>query len=117
MGLFHLATQAISEKPADNRYFLLYELFQDISFSLDPKEALNSIIDAAVKITHATSGSLILVDWQTNLLEIKVYRGFVENIGVVNLRVGEGVTGWVALSGEPLLVPHVNREPRYIRFR
>lgn len=31
------------------------------------------------------------------------------------LKVGaEGVTGWVAATGEPLLVPDVNEEPRYV---
>jgi nitrate/nitrite-specific signal transduction histidine kinase len=34
------------------------------------------------------------------------------------LRVGqEGITGWVAASGEPLLVPDVTREPRYIMMQ
>jgi nitrate/nitrite-specific signal transduction histidine kinase len=34
------------------------------------------------------------------------------------LRVGdEGITGWVAGSGEPLLVPDVRREPRYIEMQ
>lgn len=98
----------------ENRYFLLYELFQEISASLDPQKSLNSIIDAAVKITDATSGSLVMVDWENNILEIKVSRGFVKHIGDVRLRVGEGVTGWVALSGEPILVSDVTNEPRYI---
>ncbi len=35
----------------------------------------------------------------------------------LRLRVGrEGVSGWVAASGEPLLVPDVRREPRYVRI-
>jgi GAF domain-containing protein len=32
------------------------------------------------------------------------------------LKVGkEGITGWVAAAGEPLLVPDVSQEPRYVR--
>jgi PAS domain S-box-containing protein len=35
----------------------------------------------------------------------------------LRLRVGrEGVSGWVAASGEPLLVPDIRREPRYVRI-
>ncbi|KAA3619648.1 MAG: GAF domain-containing protein [Calditrichaeota bacterium] len=101
----------------ENRYFLLYELFQEISASLDPQESLNSIIDAAVKITGATSGSLILIDWESNVLEIKVSRGFVEHIGNVRLRLGEGITGWVALSGQAMLVTDVANEPQYVQVR
>jgi nitrate/nitrite-specific signal transduction histidine kinase len=34
----------------------------------------------------------------------------------MSLKVGQqGITGWVAQSGEPLLVPDVSREPRYYR--
>jgi two-component system nitrate/nitrite sensor histidine kinase NarX len=29
---------------------------------------------------------------------------------------GEGITGWVAASGQPLLVPDVTEEPRYLLF-
>ncbi len=34
------------------------------------------------------------------------------------LRVGEeGITGWVAATGQPLLVPDVGKEPRYVAMR
>jgi nitrate/nitrite-specific signal transduction histidine kinase len=34
------------------------------------------------------------------------------------LKVGEeGITGWVAASGEPLLIPDVSQEPRYVWMR
>ena len=37
-----------------------------------------------------------------------------EGFNPPHLKVGqEGITGWVALSGEPMLVPDVSREPRY----
>ncbi len=112
-----MASQTKETIPAENRYFLLYELFQEISSSLDPQEALNSIIDAAVKITRASSGSLILVDWENNLLEIKVSRGFIKHIGDLRLRVGQGITGWVALSGEPMRISDVGSEPHYVKVR
>jgi GAF domain-containing protein len=35
----------------------------------------------------------------------------------IRLKVGqEGITGWVAGTGEPLLVPDVRQEPRYVRL-
>ncbi|MBF8259044.1 MAG: putative signaling protein, partial [Actinobacteria bacterium] len=33
----------------------------------------------------------------------------------MRLRVGEGITGWVAREGEPLLVPDVRKDPRYVQ--
>jgi len=104
-------------KVSQDRYYLLYELFQSISSTLEPKEALNLIIDAAVKITGATSGSLILVDWKKQILNIEVSRRFVKHIGDIKLRVGEGITGWVAKTGQPVLVRDVSKDPRYVQVK
>lgn len=104
-------------KVSQDRYYLLYELFQSISSTLEPKEALNLIIDAAVRITGATSGSLILVDWEKQILNIEVSRGFVKHIGDIKLRVGEGITGWVAKTGQPVLVRDVSKDPRYVQVK
>jgi signal transduction histidine kinase len=97
----------------ENRYVLLYELFHSISAALEPRKALNLIIDAAVKITGATNGSLILIDWEKRVLNIEVSRGFSKRIEDTRLKVGEGITGWVAENGRPLLVPDVAQDPRY----
>jgi signal transduction protein with GAF and PtsI domain len=100
-----------------SRLYLLYELFHSISSTLETEKALNLIIDAAVRITGATCGSLILVDWENQRLDIKVSRGFVKHIGNIKLKVGEGVTGWVAQNGLPLLVTDVTQEPRYVQLK
>lgn len=106
-----------SREPAQNRYFLLYELFQTISSTLDPQKALDLIIDAAVKITGANSGSLCLVDWQKGVLDIEVSRGFVQPLRDLKLKVGEGITGWVAETGKALLVGDTSKESRYVEVK
>ena len=106
---------AMSEKDRTiRRYRMLYELFHSISSTLDTQKALHLIIDAAVKITGATNGSLILIDWENRLLNIEVARGFMTPVTNFKLRVGEGITGWVAEHGEPLLVTDVRKDPRYV---
>jgi signal transduction histidine kinase len=109
--------QKSTDKRKHNRYFLLYELFQSISSTLDPQKALNLIIDAAVEITGATSGSLCLVDWQKGVLNIEVTRGFVQPLGDLKLKVGEGITGWVAQTGDALLIRNTARDPRYVQVK
>jgi signal transduction histidine kinase len=106
-----------SADKSQNRYFKLYELFQSISSTLDPEKALNLIIDAAVKITGASSGSLCLVDWDKNILDIKVSRGFIKPIGDLKLQVGEGITGWVAKHDAPLLVRDISKDHRYVELK
>jgi signal transduction histidine kinase len=106
-----------SEPKERDRYYLLYELFQSISSSLDPTKALHLIIDAAVEITGATSASLCMVDWKRHVLTIEVTRGFVQPLGDLELKVGEGITGWVAKTGEPLLIRDTRKDPRYVQVK
>ena len=58
---------------------------------------------------------ILLVDPLTKTLEIKAGAGFeVERVRPLDLKVGEeGICGWVAASGESLLVNDVSQEPRY----
>jgi signal transduction histidine kinase len=104
-------------EPTQNRYFLLYELFQTISSTLDPQKALDLIIDAAVQLTGASSGSLCLVDWQRGVLDIEVSRGFVQPLRDLKLKVGEGITGWVAKTGDALLVGDTSKDSRYVEVK
>lgn len=96
---------------------LLYELFRSISSTLDPQKALNLIIDAAVEITSATNATLNLIDWEREVLVFKVSRGFLKQISGLQLKVGEGITGWVARHGKPLLVRDVSSDPRYVKLK
>ena len=99
------------------RLELLYQVGNVIHSTLDPQEALQLIIDQAVKVTRATSGSVILVNPTSGLLEIHASVGLPAKATELKLRVGEGITGWVALKGEPVRSGDVRQDPRYIGLR
>lgn len=92
----------------------LYQVSNVLHSTLDPQEALQLIVREAVQLTRGNSGSVILINPRTHLLEIHAAIGLPENAGEVKLRVGEGITGWVALTGKPTLVPDVSKDLRYI---
>jgi PAS domain S-box-containing protein len=58
---------------------------------------------------------ILLVDPLAKTLELKAGAGFeVERLKPLGLKIGEeGICGWVAASGEPLLMNDVSQEPRY----
>ncbi|MBI5560977.1 MAG: sensor domain-containing diguanylate cyclase [Deltaproteobacteria bacterium] len=58
--------------------------------------------------------SLLLLDSEKKELyfEIAVGEG-AEKIRDLRLKLGEGIAGWVAKEGKPLLVPDVDKEPRF----
>ena len=96
------------------RLTLLYEVSQTIHATLEPQAALQSIINEAVKAVRASSGSVMLINPNTRLLEIQASVGLPENNAACKLRLGEGVTGWVARNGKPARVADVREDRRYV---
>jgi signal transduction histidine kinase len=56
----------------------------------------------------------ILFDPVTSTLRTEAAYGFPPDVSSFDVRMGEGVVGWVAQQRQPLLVPDVLSEPRYI---
>ena len=99
------------------RLRLLYQVDNIIHSTLEPQEALQLIVREAVRLMHASSGSVILVNPTTGFLEIHASEGLPPSAAELKLRVGEGLTGWVARAGQPARVGDVTRDPRYIMLR
>lgn len=83
----------------------------------DPHEALQTILSVAIETLKASSGSVSLLNPDTGKLEIDVHQGFFETVDDVSLRLGQGITGWVAFHGRPQLVGDVTADTRYISIR
>jgi len=95
----------------------LHQISEVIHSTLDPEEALSLIVREAVRLMNAASGSVVLVNPTTGLLEIQAAHGLSPEAIGLRLRVGEGVTGWVARTGRPARVGDVRRDPRYVSVR
>ena len=100
-----------------DRLNLLYQVGQIIHSTLDPQEALELILREVVRLTRATSGSIVLFNPTSGLLEIQAAHGLTAEAARRRLRVGEGVTGWVARQGKPARVDDVTQDSRYVPFR
>ena len=66
---------------------------------------------------RASSGSLVLINPTTNLLEIHAAQNLSSAARKLKLCVGEGITGWVAETGKPALVGDVTQDQRYVSVR
>ena len=88
-----------------------------IHSTLDPQEALQLIVNEAVRVMRASSGSVVLINPTTDFLEIQAAKGLPQNAAELKLRVGEGITGWVARVGQPARVGDVTCDPRYIMLQ
>lgn len=98
------------------RLKLLYDMGRVMTSTREPRQVLKFLIREAVRIMKATSGSILLIKPRTHLLSVEVAQNISQRkIRSLGLKVGEGVTGWVAKTGRPLRVPDVTREPKYVQ--
>lgn len=100
-----------------DRLTLLYQVSNVIHSTLDPQQALQLIVDQAVRVVRASSGSIALVNPTTGFLEIVAAQGLPPRADALRLRLGEGITGWVARQGKTARVSHVAQDPRYVMLR
>ncbi len=97
-----------------DRLQVLHQVSDVIHSTLDPQKVLELIMGEAVRIMRASSGSVVLVNPNNNLLEIQASHGLPITGEALQLKLGEGITGWVARRGKPARVGDVRRDPRYI---
>jgi len=99
------------------RLQLLYQVSNVIHSTLEPQEALQLIVSEAVRLVRASSGSAVLINPTTGFLEIHASQNLPSVATRLKLRVGEGITGWVARHGKPARVGDVMQDPRYVMAR
>lgn len=95
----------------------LYRIASFATRAADAASAQGGILKVIMATFPADSGSLALLSADSGHLEISVKQGLPPEVGEFALRPGQGITGWVALHGRPLLVADVAAEPRYISAR
>ena len=99
------------------RLQLLYQVSNVIHSTLEPQEALQLIVSEAVRLMRASSGSVVLINPTTGFLEIHASQNLPSAATRLKLRVGEGITGWVARNGKPARIGDVTQDPRYVMAR
>jgi len=112
-----MSDKLVELKARFDRLNLLYQVGEVIHSTLDPQEALQLILDQAVRLMRASSGSLVLINPINDRLEIHAATGLPAGAADLKLRVGEGITGWVARTGKPARVGDVAKDSRYVLLR
>jgi putative nucleotidyltransferase with HDIG domain len=98
------------------RLALLSRLGQILNSTLDHKEVRRRAMEAATQLMKAEVGSLLLTDEEKNQLHFEVALGDQEEtIKKMTLNIGEGIAGWVAQSGDPLIVNAPEKDSRFFR--
>ena len=98
------------------RLALLSHLGQILNSTLEQREVRKRAIEAATRLMKAETGSLLLIDEKKGKLYFEV--ALVDHEGVIKtipLNLGEGIAGWVAQKGRPLVVNHPEKDRRFYK--
>lgn len=98
------------------RLNLLLQLGRILNSTLDHREVRRRAMESATHLMKAEVGSLLLLDGKKDHLYFEVALGEKEEtVKTITLKVGEGIAGWVAKNGEPLLVNTPDKDPRFFK--
>jgi signal transduction histidine kinase/ActR/RegA family two-component response regulator len=92
---------------------VLNAISQTVNQSIDLDEILNKSLDKMMEMIDVKSAGIYLLDEKNNDLVYVAHRGFSKIFlkGMKRLKIGEGVTGKVALSGESIFIEDYPSHP------
>jgi signal transduction histidine kinase/ActR/RegA family two-component response regulator len=92
---------------------ILNAISQTVNQSIDLDEILNKSLDKMMEMTDVRSAGIYLLDEKSNDLVYVAHRGFSKIFlkGMKRMKLGEGVTGKVALSGEAIFIEDYPSHP------
>lgn len=94
---------------------LLSEVAQALAESLRLEETLMRILQSLDTHLKLQRGTITLLDPDTETINIKVAHGLSERSkSQGRYKVGEGITGRVVQTGEPIVVPDITKDPRFL---
>jgi DNA-binding response OmpR family regulator len=112
-------TQALAEanqrlQQQVKNWATLHDIAKAISSTLEEPEIFRRVVQNVTGILQMEACSLLLVDQETKELIFAVtLQGDMARFSGFRLKPGQGIAGWVAGHGRPLLVPNVQKDPRF----
>jgi len=93
----------------------LAEIAREFGAILDPDELLTRIANLARRVIDYRTFGILLVNEETQELEMKVAVRYGDKVSVPRVKIGSGLVGYAALHKQAVLVPDVSSDPRYIK--
>ena len=92
----------------------LNEVSQAVTSTLDLNEVLTNLMARINDVLGMEAASILLVNESSGELEFATAAGGgAEQVKGLRLRPGQGIAGWVAQTGQTLLVPDVSKDSRF----
>ena len=94
----------------------LAEIGREMSSILDLDVLLTRIASLTKRVIAYRTFGILLLNEETQELEMKMAVRYGQGNESKRVKLGEGLVGWSALHKEPLLIPDVSQDPRYLNL-
>lgn len=96
---------------------VFHEVARALTANLELEPLLRAILSQMEEYFGPEQWSLLMLDEEKSELYYALHAGIdADNISELRIKMGEGITGYVALTGNPLVVPDVSTDPDWSRF-
>src|SRR5271154_4890547 len=93
---------------------VFHELGKALTSSLQLDQVLRTIMEKINEVLRPDTWSLLLMDLEKRELYFQIATGAgADALKDVRIKVGRGLAGWVAESGEALVVPNTSKDSRF----
>ena len=103
------------EREYTNTLEILTDIAREFGAILNLEELLTKIANLTKRVIDYRTFGIMLLNEETNELEMKVAVRYGDMVQTPRVKLGVGLVGYAALHKEPVLVPDVSVDPRYIK--
>ncbi|MBN1780509.1 sigma 54-interacting transcriptional regulator [bacterium] len=108
-------TRKVNGDPTNQKKLsLLVDINHAISRTLDLRESLQATLAILEDGYKIKSGAIFLVNEDSKSLSMSASIGYRSDVAKTEYRFGEGLTGRVAETAKPIIVPQVSKEPLFL---
>ncbi len=93
---------------------ILVEINQAVSRNLNLQDALQSTLQILQNEYRIKSGAVLLKDDDNTSLRMVASIGYQNDVAKTEYKLGEGLTGRIAETSKPIVVPQVSKEPLFL---
>src|SRR3984885_2755170 len=102
------------EMPEGSELSVFHELGKALTSSLQLEQVLSTIMEKINEVLRPDTWSLLLMDESKQELYFQIATGVgAEALRDVRIKLGQGIAGWVAQSGETIIVPDTSKDSRF----
>ena len=105
---------SLTLKRTAKRLAILTDIVKTANSILEPRKVIELVVEKIRQLIPSEAWSLLMVDEEKQELVFEAALGAKgRDVTAFRLKMGEGVAGWVAQTGEPAIVNDAARDPRF----